>query len=284
MSCGSSHRSEVDVEGGSGIIGGSEVAENSKLASGIVGIYDLENDAICTGSLIADNYILTAAHCVIGVKPHKLRLMFGLNIDELMGAREQDIVQTYTRSVKSYKVHPNYNPDDEDKEFDWADIAVIKFAGALPPGFKPVALLPDDSVLLRGVSVRLAGYGVSEVLTEPVDPKRIKNLDEALEYGEVVCDEDLKDCLSVEMSGDGLLRETTAPISGVQETEVRLDESKGQGTCSGDSGGPAYVEYQGQMYLFGVTSRGSQLCDGVGVYTNAVYYKDWISAAMEKMR
>lgn len=284
-SCGLSNRHELDTKGTTGIMGGSEVAENAPLASGIVGIYDLENNAICTGSLIADNYVLTAAHCVIGIKPHKLRLIFGVNIDELMAAREQDVVQIYTRSVSSYKVHHNYKPEEhEDKEFDWADIAVIKFAGALPPGYKPVSLLPEDSILRRGVTVKLAGYGVSEVFTQPVDPKKVKNLDEALEYGEVVCDEDLKNCLSVEMSGDGILRETTAPISGVQETEVRLDESKGQGTCSGDSGGPAYVEYKGQMYLFGVTSRGSQLCDSVGVYTNAVYYKDWIDSMMAKMR
>lgn len=284
-SCGLSMRPQVESDRSAGIMGGTSVAENSTMASGIVGIYDLQNNGICTGSLIANNYVLTAAHCVIGIKPGKLRLVFGNNIDELMAAREQDIVRLYTRSVSDYKIHPNYKPEEhEEKETDWADIALIKFAGELPPGYTPATLLVDDSILRRGVSVTVAGFGVSQVDLDPVDPKKVKNLREALEYGEVVCDENMKNCLSVEMSGDGILRETQAPISFVHETEVRLDESKGKGTCSGDSGGPAYVHDKGQMYLFGVTSRGSEFCDSVGVYTNAVYYKDWITSTMPKMR
>lgn len=266
-------------------MGGTNVAENSTMASGIVGIYDLENNAICTGSIIAENYIVTAAHCVWEIKPSKLRLIFGVDMDDLLNAREQDIVQAYTRSVTDTKVHSTYDPDtQEENQFNWGDIALIKFRGTLPPGYKPVQLLPDDRILKRGLTVTVAGYGVSQVDTEPIDPKKVKNLEEALEYGEVICDDDLRNCLKVDMSGDGLLRETKAPIAAVQETEVRLDESKGHGTCAGDSGGPAYVEQNGKMYLFGITSRGSALCDNTGVYTNAVYYKDWITKTMPKMR
>ncbi|UXR65979.1 serine protease [Bdellovibrio bacteriovorus] len=284
-SCGLSNRPQISAKESAAIMGGTDVAESSTLASGIVGIYDLENNAICTGSLIAEGYVLTAAHCVWGIKPSKIRLIFGVDMDGLLNAREQDIVQTYTRSVSDYRVHSSYDPDtQEDNEFDWGDIALIKFRGTLPEGYKPVQLLPDDSILKRGLTVTVAGYGVSEVETEPVDARKVKNLDEALEYGEVICDDDLRNCLKVEMSGDGLLRQTKAPIAAVQETEVRLDESKGHGTCAGDSGGPAYVEQNGKMYLFGVTSRGSALCDNTGVYTNAVYYKDWITQTMPKLR
>ncbi len=285
VSCGlnSSPRGDL-TRGGTGIIGGTLVSEKAPLASGIVGIFDSEDNAICTGSLIAENFVLTAAHCVTS-KPSKLRVIFGTDIDVIMGTREPDVLQEYVRRVVDVRVHTSYNPkENEQKQSDFGDIAVIKFQGALPQGYKPATLLQDDSVLKRGVAVTLAGYGVSDVYTEPVDAKKVPNLDEALEYGEVMCDDDLKHCLKVEMSGDGVLRETKAPISSLQRTEVRLDESKGHGTCSGDSGGPAYIEKDGQYYLFGVTSRGSQLCDGVGVYTNAVFYKPWIIESMEKMK
>ncbi|WII73291.1 trypsin-like serine protease [Bdellovibrio sp. 22V] len=284
VSCTPKNNNDMNGSVGSAIMGGTLVKENSTLASGIVGIFDTQDNAICTGSIIGENIVLTAAHCVT-TKPSKLKVIFGNDIDAAMATREPDVLQEYVRRVVDVKVHEDYNPaEHETKETDYADIALIKFQGALPQGYKPVSILPDDSVLRRGVLVTLAGYGVSDIYTEPVDPKKVKNLDEALEYGEVMCDENLRNCLKVEMSGDGVLRETKAPVSSLQETEVRLDESKGHGTCSGDSGGPAYIEKNGQYYLFGITSRGSQLCDSVGVYTNAVYYRTWIAETILKMK
>ncbi|UOF01252.1 S1 family peptidase [Bdellovibrio reynosensis] len=265
-----------------GIMGGTMVAEESQIASVIVGIYDTQDNAICTGSIIAENYILTAAHCV-QTKPSKLKLVFGLNIDEVMATREPDVLQMYTRTVTHIQIHKNWKPEEQEtKETDWGDIAILKFSGALPPGFKAVPMLKDDSIIRRGLSVMVAGYGVSLVHAEPVEARKVKNLEEAMEYGEVICDDDLKNCLQIEMSGDGELRETQAPVGSVQETEFRLDESKGHGTCSGDSGGPAYVKVNGQLFLAGITSRGSILCDTTGVYTNVATYVPWVTEVLKK--
>lgn len=266
------------------IMGGTQVAQNASIASGIVSVYDVKDNAICTGSIIAENFILTAAHCSTA-KRQNLKIVFGLDVDDSMNAREPDIRELYVRNVVGIQVHPDYNPEEnEDKETDWNDIAIIKFQGPLPPGYKPVQMLPDNSLLKRGAIVTLAGYGISQVDLEPVDPRKVRNFEEALAYGEVLCDEKQRNCLRVDMSGDGVLRETTAPISVVHDTEVRLDESKGRGTCSGDSGGPAYIEQGGHYLLFGITSRGSVVCDSVGVYTNAVMFKNWIAETLLKMK
>ncbi|MGZ6427588.1 MAG: S1 family peptidase [Bdellovibrio sp.] len=261
-----------------GIMGGTLVQEQEPLNTWIVGIYDQKDRSFCTGSLIANNFVLTAAHCVTA-KPSHLKIVFGLDLDAIMTTHEQDIFRTYTRSIVGYKVHPNYRSNkQQEKDTDWGDIAIIKFSGSLPPGYQPVPLLPDDSILKRGLQIAVAGYGVSQVDVEPVDASKMKDFDEAVAYGEVLCDDDStrSNCVKVDMSGEGVLQKTKAFVSSVQETEFRLDESKGQGTCSGDSGGPAFVEQNGQAYLVGVTSRGSPLCNDTGVYTNAVYYKDWI--------
>jgi secreted trypsin-like serine protease len=87
-------------------------------------------------------------------------------------------------------------------------------------------------------------------------------------------------CFEIETDGDGILRQTTAPISSLYETEIRLDERKA-GTCSGDSGGPAFIKQNGEYYLFGVTSRGSVLCNDVGVYTNALHFRPWIARVIK---
>lgn len=284
VSCGFKNSADhVALPQGTGVMGGKLVKEKSELASIIVGIYDAKDNAICTGSLIAENAVLTAAHCSY-TKKQNLRIVFGLDIDMTMAIREPDVRQMAIRNVKQIIINPGHNPDEEEKEVDLSDIAIMIFDGGLPPGYKPAQMLTDNSLLQRGVNVRVAGYGVSQIDLDPIDPKKVRNLQDALDYGEVICDENQRNCLSVDMSGDGVLREAAAPIATVYDTEVFLDESKGQGTCSGDSGGPAYVEQNGQLLLFGVTSRGSALCDNIGVYTNAVTFKTWIAETLAKYK
>lgn len=283
VSCTPQSQPGVELKKDAAIMGGSMVAENAAIASGIVGIYDTQDNSICTGSLISENLVLTAAHCATS-KPSKLKIVFGVDIDATMSIREPDVQQELTRTVSAIQVHSSYKPEEqEEKETDWGDIAILKFPGKLPAGYKPVALLQDDSLLKKGFVVTLAGYGVSHIDLEPIDARKVRDIEEAIEYGEVICDDNLKNCLKVDMSGDGELRQTTAPVSFLTETEVFLDESKGRGTCSGDSGGPAYVQKNGQYFLFGITSRGSQLCDSVGVYTNTVYYNNWIRETALKL-
>lgn len=268
-----------------GVIGGELVAEKESISYGIVGIYDAEDQAICTGSLISPNHVLTAAHC-IGSSPKKMQIIFNVNLDKIIGTKNGLLTKFFSRKVTDAKVHPSYKPEEqEDKEFDYGDIAIIKFEGDLPEGYHAAQLLSDNSLLHAGTDITVAGFGVSDVYTEPVDVKKVKNLQDAIYYGEIFCYDDANtNCVSVEMGGDGQLRQTHAPISSLQETEFLLDESKGHGTCSGDSGGPAYVSIEGQLFLTGVTSRGSALCDNVGVYTNVIPYIGWINETMPLMK
>jgi secreted trypsin-like serine protease len=262
-------------------VNGTEVHENDAIIASIVSVYDLKNGGLCTGSLIAPGIVLTAAHCITS-KASDLRVIFGTNVDEWLNAREPDVKAEHVRSVSQTKVHPDWNFEkNQEKETDWNDIALVKFKGDIPEGFKPATILQDSSVLVRGTEVTFAGYGVSLVETPEVDPKKVKNLEEAIENGDVYCDEPRKICFMADYSGEGLLRMAKAPISSVQETEVRLNE-KLAGTCGGDSGGPAYIEKDGVYYLFGITSRGSPLCNSTGVYTNALSFASWLNPIIKE--
>ena len=65
------------------IIGGTEANLNYAAQNGIVGIYDQANGGLCTGSLIAANVVLTAAHCVDVDFPDKTIIFFGPSFSEI---------------------------------------------------------------------------------------------------------------------------------------------------------------------------------------------------------
>ncbi|HEX7675191.1 MAG TPA: trypsin-like serine protease [Bdellovibrio sp.] len=281
-SCGSKNSNSLDTKTSAHIINGQEVKENALITTSIVGLYDVKANYICTGSLIAPNVVMTAAHCM-PERASDMRVVFGNDIDDMMNAREVDVLQEHVLRVTDFKVSTKWNPSDENRQVDTGDIALIKFKGAIPEGYKIATFLPNQNLIKKGTMVTVAGYGVNVIDGEVIDPRKYKNLDQAIEDGEVFCDDDKRNCMKVESSGDGLLRQTQAPISSVQDTEVRLDERKA-GTCSGDSGGPAYIEQNGQYYLFGVTSRGSLLCNETGVYTNALEYMQWINDTIKILK
>ncbi len=268
-----------------GIIGGTVIPEGQSPSESIVGIYDDLNEAICTGSLIGDGIVLTAAHCVFDAEPSKMKIIFAPDIMAVLGTSEPDIKAELMRDVSEFIYHEKYNPGEQDENpFDWSDIAVIKFKGSAPAGFRPVQMVNSTKMIKPGMTAIMAGYGVTKVTTYPIEARKVKDLKKAIENGDVICDDDKKDCIEVNMTGDGELYQTSATIAHVVRGEIRLDESKGHATCSGDSGGPIYIEQNGQYLLAGVTSRGSTLCDKVGIYTNTAYFLDWINFTVKKLR
>ncbi|MFS4458049.1 S1 family peptidase [Bdellovibrio sp. HCB2-146] len=282
VSCGAP-KSSVSGKNGSQIMGGTEVKDGAQIAKSIVALWDREMKAVCTATIIAENFIVTAAHCAN--KPQHLKVVFGAEMDYYLNSHEDDILQMHVRQVTDVVVHEDYDEElNEKKNTDHNDIALMRFAGKLPEGYEPVTFLPDDSVLQKGVRTYLAGYGVDFVDSQEIDPRKVKNIKKAIESGEIECDDDLRYCVKITTSGDGILRETSAIINLIGLTEVVVDESKGHGTCMGDSGGPAFVKWENVYYLYGVTSRGSPMCDGKGIYTNAVYFRPWLEQHMARLR
>ena len=264
-----------------GIMNGQKVHAGESIAASIVGIYNVRRQYICTGSLIAPNVILTAAHCTEG-KAANIEIIFSLDIKEIISTHNPDIKAQYTRTATDYEVHPTWNPDDTKKYEDTGDIALIKFAGTLPAGYQPATFLTDSSELQVGAMVTLAGFGVNTVENVLVDPEIYGDVDSAIENDLIYCDKTKKKCMETTTSGEGPLRFTHAPIASIQKTELTLNEKKA-GTCVGDSGGPAYIEKEGHYFLFGITSRGTKFCEDDGVYTNALSYEKWIRETLSLM-
>lgn len=136
------------------------------------------------------------------------------------------------------------------------DIALVKLAQPIPAGYAPAKLLDDASFLTSGQAVILAGYGITN---------------------------------GTRQTGAGILRQVTTVIADpvFSDTEVLMQQTRGKGACHGDSGGPAYVQVNGERRLLGVTSRGvndpRNNCTKYSAYTNILSYRDWISSTAQAM-
>lgn len=234
---------EVSVEAPErqGIIGGDKVDSSHIVAKSTVALYDPKAGALCSGTLISKELVLTAAHC-IDPSSDQLIVYFGQDLSK----PAESLVRKALKAVQ----HKDYNPERME---DTADIAMVRFSGELPPGFAPVALFNDFASLKKGSKVRVAGYGLNWAWG-------IKR-------------------------GSGVLRTTELkvkePVYG--QTEIMIDQSIRKGVCSGDSGGPAYIEKNGKLFLMGVVSRGDSIpipltpdCFIMSIFTRVDAYVPWI--------
>ncbi len=285
VACSATPSAQINLKGESnGIIGGTPVVASSPLNSGIVGIYDQGVGAICTGSLLSNNIILTAAHCV-GPDATKMYVIFAADMVGLLEGGNSQQIRQLVRAVNKAVVNPGWDAAaNEKKDYDWHDLALLHFQGTTPSGFTPAKFLADPKALTTGAEVALAGYGVDKISLQDVDPKTYPKLDEAITHEEVFCNTDKTECKKVGSSGSGLLRTVDVKISSDHVSEIVLDQTKGQGACSGDSGGPAYVLSNGQYYLWGITSRGTLGCGDEAIYTNALTYRAWIDQASASLQ
>lgn len=233
-----------------GIIGGKDMTGSEAYAPHVVGVYDAGMGAICTGSILSPSIVVTAAHCVES-EASNLRLVFGNDFNS------RAIV---IRGIDAVQVSPLW-PFRQNAPTNTGDIALIRFSGGLPAGYKPIRFLTDTSKLSDGMTVTLAGFGASEVV-QVRDPRS----------GSMMSDH----------QGSGKLRytDTTIVSAAFTKSEFVTDSSKGRGACHGDSGGPAFVTVDNELVVTGVTSRSvddpGDTCAVGAAYTSIPFYAKWI--------
>jgi secreted trypsin-like serine protease len=234
------------------IIGGAPVSATDPIVPSTVGIVSLQSGGvICTGSLIAANMVLTAAHCT-EEDPRNLAILFSTKIPQT----QEEADKAQVRQVVAGRTSPLWPKLRPGQKSNWGDIAILRFAGALPQGYKPAKLLADPSQLKKGQVVTLAGFGL-------IDGRRQIDTD--------------------------VLRKVDVSLADPKfsQSEVMFDQRAKKGACHGDSGGPAFARVKGELVLFGVTSRGYNdpldTCEGFSIYTNASTYVSWIKSTIDAL-
>lgn len=266
----------IDPKSSKSIIGGTDVVAGSPLQKSIVAIYNRHLGSICTGSLLEDNIILTAAHCI---SPGKTRDHIILFAADLKSYFEEDNIEV-AHSATKIVVNSDWKKPHANSEFV-GDTALIKFSGEVPEGYAPTKMLLEANALPEGTKASVAGFGVNSDFLEKVTREQYPDFDEKVRTGEFFCDSEIE-CYKEHLSGEGLLRSTELTSYGrYNESELLFDQRDGQAACHGDSGGPAYLKVGEDYYLFGVISRATQGCNGYVVVTDMTAPKltEWLVEA-----
>ncbi|XP_077291820.1 trypsin beta-like [Arctopsyche grandis] len=202
-----------------------------------------DTNYLCGGSILSRRWILTAAHCLEGIKAVEVR-----------AGSDHFAVGGFTVKTMKYKIHPQYNSATKDY-----DIAVLDLMTNILPinnkTIKAVALAPSGTNLPNGTAVTVSGFGttreggqVSETLMEVT----INIVDRA------TCQKAYNTITS---------RMICAGVTG-----------GGKDSCQGDSGGPLVRDsdnIQVGVVSFGI---GCARKDYPGVYSNVSNLRSWIKS------
>jgi secreted trypsin-like serine protease len=164
-------------------------------------------------------------------------------------------------AVRRIVVHPSYSAKDYASGRVTADVALIKLEQPLPADIVPAAVAPVTSVA-PGDRFVIAGYGGTAPGSD---------------------------------AGNGVPRAAALVATGKPGTlQIRLvdpatrEQRPGLGACTGDSGGPAFVEMNGALAVIGVVSWSTGAastagCGGLTGVTPLALHRGWVVEQAKKM-
>ncbi len=249
------------------IVNGEPVSGQDPIALSTVAFYVTNKNQsgpiqnFCTGTLIAHDIVLTAAHCFKDLAEELMEIPLEELLDRTRVGFGTAVVKNESDGrvvfvkAKQVIIHPKYiggNPQ-RNRRMPMPDIALVQLETSAPEGAVPVPLGIDSAFIQKGISLTLAGYGLTSGVGQTLATQLMK--------------------VDVTIS---------EPFFTSAQFSYKVIDKKS--ACMGDSGGPAYVTTQaGELVVVGVTSWGDRTCSQFGVYTSVPAFAEFIASAVEFM-
>jgi uncharacterized protein (TIGR03382 family) len=236
------------------IVGG-RPANGAELHGTVALVMRGSNELLCTGTLVAPQVVVTAAHCFHNQEQTEI-VTFASDLEVVYGALDLGRIRSeQRRTISTIVTHGQYMKV-ENVPYDTAgigqnnDIAVMLLDRAIED-YPAIPILPQSlaaEVMTAGRPLIVSGYGLTSIDDQPMGSSK-------LYYAE------------------------TPYVRGTKTEFIAGGEGKSD-TCNGDSGGPVYARVGQTLYLVGETSRavedGQLICGSGGIYTLTTPYTNWL--------
>ena len=216
-------------------------------------VFIRSGDFLCGGTIIADKWILTAAHCLFDDNDKRIPdddITFTVGVNRPYSGTSEG--RDY--NVKFSVIHENY----DGLEFE-SDLALLRTTDVIEDeNARPINLITEEEVNSGatdpGINAIITGWGLIDV--DPVEfPIGLQKLEIPIVEKSVA--EVVWGPLPDNMIMAGFL-------------------NNAGDACSGDSGGPMIVKVNDEYKLAGIISWGSSGCNSIGGYTRISSFLEWI--------